>query len=56
MTQQDHLEAFDEDETDVDFADEHADTAVDKDITGDRDQGETESPEGWSGLDRDAPP
>ena len=56
MTQQDHLEAFDEDETDVDYANEHQDTTVDADITSDRDTPESESPKGWSGLDRDAPP
>jgi len=57
MTQQDHLEAFDDDEAaDADFAGEHQDTAVDEDITGGRDDREAESPRGWSGLDRDAPP
>jgi hypothetical protein len=56
MTQQDHLEAFDEDETDVDFANEHQDTTVDSDVSSDGDDGEPESPEGWSGLDRDGPP
>ena len=56
MTQQDHLEAFDEDETDVDFANEHEDTTVDSDVSGDRDKAEPETPEGWSGLDQDGPP
>ncbi|MFF5084349.1 hypothetical protein ACFY36_45510 [Actinoplanes sp. NPDC000266] len=39
-----------------DFAAEHDDTAVDEEITADRDDSETESPQGWSGLDRDGPP
>jgi hypothetical protein len=33
-----------------DFADEHADTAVDKDVETGAD-GEEESPKGWSGLE-----
>ena len=39
-----------------DFAGEHDATAVDKDITDGKGVGESESPEGWSGLDRDGPP
>ena len=56
MTQQDHLEAFDEDETDVDFSNEHQDTTVDSDVSSDTDKPEPESPGGWSGMDRDGPP
>ena len=56
MTQQDHLEAFDENDAQPDISGEHADTAVDKDITGDRDEGEPESPEGWSGMESDGAP
>lgn len=39
-----------------DFAEEHQDTTVDPDISSDSEDDETESPEGWSGLDRDGPP
>ncbi|MCA2216811.1 hypothetical protein [Jidongwangia harbinensis] len=59
MTQHEHLEAFgDEDVTDgdSDFASEHADTVVDKTIPGERDDAESESPKGWSGMDSDGPP
>jgi hypothetical protein len=35
-----------------DFANEHQDTAVDPKIITDQDPGETESPHGWSGMDR----
>jgi hypothetical protein len=37
----------------ADFAAEHDDTAVDKDVTSGRDSGdrEPESPSGWSGLE-----
>jgi hypothetical protein len=59
MTQHEHLEAFgDEDvsDGDSDFASEHADTVVDSDIPGERDDAEPESPKGWSGLDSDGPP
>ena len=40
-------------EEEHDFAGEHDATAVDKDVITDEDTGESESPEGWSGLDRD---
>ena len=43
-------------EGDDDFAGEHDATSVDQGVTADRDVGEPESPEGWSGLDRDGPP
>ena len=59
MTQNQHLEAFgneDADDSDSDFASEHADTVVDTGITANTDDAETESPDGWSGLDRDGPP
>ena len=39
-----------------DFAEEHEDTAVDRDITGDKDDRESESPKGWDGLDDDGAP
>nr|WP_221381184.1 hypothetical protein [Actinoplanes polyasparticus] len=40
-----------------DFAGEHDATAVDDDVTADRDDdAEPETPQGWSGLDRDGPP
>lgn len=54
MTQNQHLEAFGSDElgdADSDFASEHQDTTVAKDITAGTDDKETESPEGWSGQD-----
>ena len=41
---------------DPDFSNEHDATAVDKNVTSGRDTGETESPNGWSGLDRDITP
>jgi hypothetical protein len=41
---------------DGDFAGEHDATAADQGLTADRDVGEPESPEGWSGLDRESPP
>jgi hypothetical protein len=61
MTQQnERLPALGDDDGlpdgDSDFAAEHDDTAVDPDVTGDRDRGEPESPDGWSGMDRDGPP
>jgi hypothetical protein len=60
MTQQnERLPAFGDEEAvpdgDSDFASEHSDTVVDPD-TADGKDGETESPEGWSGLDREGPP
>ncbi|MEU8814647.1 hypothetical protein [Actinoplanes sp. NPDC048796] len=39
-----------------DFAAEHDSTAVDEQITADEDDGETEGPRGWSGLEQDGPP
>ena len=45
-----------EPEGDHDFAGEHDSTAVSDDVIADRSDGETESPAGWSGLDRDGPP
>jgi hypothetical protein len=57
MTADRHLEAFGDEDTadtydgDSDFADEHTGSVVDRDIPGDRDNSETESPEGWSGLE-----
>jgi hypothetical protein len=62
MSQDQHLEAFGDEDTadpydgDSDFADEHADTTVDRTITADDDNDEAESPGGWSGMDRDGPP
>jgi hypothetical protein len=42
---------------DADFAEEHEDTAVDRDITAGRDEGENESPRGWDGQEeRPGPP
>ena len=60
MTQQnERLPAFGDEEAvpdgDSDFASEHSDTAVDPDTARSKD-GETESPEGWSGLDREGTP
>jgi hypothetical protein len=46
----------DPDPDEGDFAAEHEDTAVDQDITAGRDEAETESPQGWSGLDDDGAP
>ena len=43
-------------EGDNDFAGEHDATAVDQDVTADRNVGEPESPDGWSGLDREPLP
>jgi hypothetical protein len=43
-------------EDDHDFAGEHDATAVDQEVTADRDVGEPESPDGWSGLDREPLP
>jgi hypothetical protein len=59
MSQQNHLEAFGDEEIDdagSDFASEHSDTTVDKDITAGRDKGESESPDGWDGMDQDGTP
>jgi hypothetical protein len=57
-----HLEALADDadeavtgDADSDFADEHADTAVDDSIIED-DGGEQESPKGWDGMDGDKLP
>jgi hypothetical protein len=59
MTQQnERLPAFGDEEAvpdgDSDFAGEHADTVVDRDVT--EEKGEEESPRGWSGLDREGAP
>ena len=43
-------------EGDADFAGEHDATTVDQDVTAGRGVGEPESPQGWSGLDREPPP
>ncbi|AGZ39711.1 hypothetical protein [Actinoplanes friuliensis] len=61
MTQQnERLPAFGDEEAvpdgDSDFASEHSDTVVDPEITEGKDDGETESPRGWTGLDREGPP
>jgi len=59
MSQQNHLEAFGDeeiDDADSDFASEHSDTTVDKDITAGRDKGEDESPDGWDGMNKDGTP
>ena len=58
MSQQEHLEAFGDEQIDdgeSDFASEHSDTTVDPAIT-DADKGEEESPRGWDGMDREGPP
>jgi hypothetical protein len=60
MTQQnERLPAFGDEEAvpdgDSDFAGEHADTAVDRDVT-EGAEGEEESPRGWSGMDGEGPP
>ncbi len=60
MTQQnERLPAFgDEDaapDGDSDFAGEHSDTSVDRDVI-EGEKGETVSPRGWSGLDHEGPP
>ena len=39
------------DDDDPDFAGEHEDTAVSKDVTAGRDDAESESPAGWAGLE-----
>lgn len=59
MTQQnERLPAFGDEEAtpdgDSDFAGEHADTVVDREVT--EGDGEQESPGGWSGMDRETPP
>lgn len=42
---------------DPDFANEHEETAVSDDvITGEGDDGESGSPEGWSGMEKDSSP
>ena len=62
MTPDKHLEAFGDEDTadgydgDSDFADEHTGSVVDRDIPGERDNAEPESPTGWSGMDSDGPP
>ena len=62
MSRQEHLEAFGNEDTadgydgDSDFASEHQDTAVDPDITNGSDKGETESPDGWDGMDQEKAP
>ncbi len=59
MSQQNHLEAFGNgeiDDADSDFASEHSDTTVDPDISAGRDKGETESPDGWDGMDQENAP
>ena len=43
-------------EGDNDFAGEHDATVVDQGITSESDAKETESPDGWSGMDSDGPP
>jgi hypothetical protein len=57
-----HLEALADDadlastgDADTDFADEHADTAVDESIVED-DSGKDDSPRGWDGMDGDRLP
>jgi hypothetical protein len=57
-----HLEALADDadvagsgDADTDFADEHADTAVDESVVDD-DSGEDVSPRGWDGMDGDKIP
>ncbi len=59
MSQQEHLEAFGNeeiDDADSDFASEHSDTTVDPEITDGRADGETESPHGWDGMDQEGAP
>ena len=59
MSEQKHLEAFGDeeiDDADSDFASEHSDTTVDKDITDGREKGESESPSGWDGMDQEGTP
>ena len=60
MTQQnERLPAFGDEEAvpdgDSDFAGEHSDTVVDRNVA-DGEEGEEESPRGWSGLDREGAP
>jgi hypothetical protein len=60
MTQQnERLPAFGDEEAvpdgDSDFAGEHSDTVVDREVENDK-TGEQESPRGWSGMDREGPP
>jgi hypothetical protein len=60
MTQQnERLPAFGDEEAvpdgDSDFAGEHSDTVVDRDVEN-GETGEEESPRGWSGMDREGPP
>ncbi len=60
MTEQnERLPAFGDEEAvpdgDSDFAGEHSDTAVDRDVT-DSEAGEQESPRGQAGMDREGPP
>jgi hypothetical protein len=43
-------------EGDHDFAGEHDATAVDQEVTANRDVGEPESQDGWSGLDHEPLP
>jgi hypothetical protein len=57
-----HLEALADDadvaetgDADTDFADEHADTAVDESVVDD-DGGEEVTPRGWDGMDGDKIP
>jgi hypothetical protein len=50
MTQQEHLEAFDNVDEQEDFAGEHETPAVDHDVVAKGNDGESESPEGWDGL------
>ena len=57
MSQPEHLEAFEDSESpDTDFATEHEDSTVDPDIATNREDGETESPRGWAGMDQEGPP
>jgi hypothetical protein len=59
MVQREHLEAFGDEEVDdaeSDFASEHQITTVDPGITAGRDEGETETPRGWDGMDTDSTP
>jgi hypothetical protein len=59
MSQQEHLEAFGNeeiDDADSDFASEHSDTTVDPDITDGNAKGEKESPRGWDGMDQEGAP
>jgi hypothetical protein len=54
-----NIEAFEDTESPgTDFADEHDVTTVDPDVTGadGTGSGETESPRGWDGLEKDGAP